>query len=1255
MAVAIDEDRYSRQIGAYGMEAMKALSAMRVLVIGATGVGAETAKNLVLAGPQAVFLWDPEKVKEIDLGVNCFLRKQHIDSKSRAESSVPELQELNPYVTVGCVEGDLNLKPGEAETSLKAFKALAEDNKVTAVVVTQDTPLDVLEAWGNYCHESGIVFLLGLERGISGLLFADFSNKEGKPHILLDPTGEPITSMSVADVQVTDGEDGVAEVFVEVATLGGLSHGLEDDDWLKIEQIEGIPLLNEHSPFQVRRVYDKRVLSRHEDGTPNKTREVLAPAKIRLLPPKGVEGWTAEKLGKYKVNGMVTQIYQPQELPFKPFAESWKAPRDESSVLPLIPILNQEQMYANRGGMLHLAQVAIWRFWERKQRKPELHSKADADECVSIAKEIIWSGVDGFEPAEFSDAWAEVVRAVAMYYSAELPGIGSFMGGVLAQEVVKKSGKYTPLHQWLHFDFAELLKPEPPTDLDGATGRYGHQISVFGHEYQKRLGKEDWFLVGCGALGCEYIKGFALMGMATSGGTLHVTDLDRIEVSNLSRQFLFRQANVHQQKSRCAAARANDINSETNIKCHEVAVGTNTEDYFHGQFWDGLDGVCNALDNVKARLYTDSKCVLHQKPLLESGTLGTKANSEICIPKLTMSYGEHGGGDADEMNIPMCTLKNFPFLLEHCIEWARSQFTDTFEAPFKEYSKFKENRETFFAEVKKEVEERKTGVALGKCKGVARLCDIAKNPTYEACIELAVDYYSKNFVNGIKQLITTFPEDATRKDPDTGAVSEFWAAPKRFPQAAGFGEEQNGCLSFLFATANVYANSVGLPYVLDIAEFKSLLTKFGIKPPEFTADQKAAKELEKEAEDAAKGETTQADASKAKEQELEELLEKLGKTAQDDLKGFQPQDFEKDDDSNYHIDFIAGATNMRAYNYRIVEGTRHKIKMIAGRIIPAIATTTAMITGLVQLELYKLVLKLPAEKFLCANINLGTDAVVGFKAFQPQGPKKAQAEYDEVMCCDMNPVPDGFTTWDRIVVEGELTAKEFIEAFKKSFAETYPGLDEVKITSIYPADAQAALWAEDEPATHKILDDAPLWKYYEEAKIDDSRTVGPIPASASFVEIIGTFEQNEEMVKVPRVLWYYPKGKPKAAAGSKAASGDLVEYFVGQKVKIMEFQADHSWNFRGLTELRIEGPSSGGSGFIKATTEEGKQVLKMSVEECKGLKEHSSDSRRAFVYTGKEDGKDVTVCVKLATTDDVDGFCKAFERAGAPETVRQGK
>jgi len=82
------------------------------------------------------------------------------------------------------------------------------------------------------------------------------------------------------------------------------------------------------------------------------------------------------------------------------------------------------------------------------------------------------------------------------------------------------------------------------------------------------------------------------------------------------------------------------MNPKFNVKTYTNLVCPDTEELFDDAFWESKAFIVNAVDNIKARLYVDSRCVWYEKPLLESGTLGTKCNSQMIIPHVTQCYGD---------------------------------------------------------------------------------------------------------------------------------------------------------------------------------------------------------------------------------------------------------------------------------------------------------------------------------------------------------------------------------------------------------------------------------------------------------------------------------------------------------------------------------------------------------------------------------------------------------------------------------------
>ena len=127
---------------------------------------------------------------------------------------------------------------------------------------------------------------------------------------------------------------------------------------------------------------------------------------------------------------------------------------------------------------------------------------------------------------------------------------------------------------------------------------------------------------------------------------------------------------------------------------------------------------------------------------------------------------------------------------------------------------------------------------------------------------------------------------------------------------------------------------------------------------------------------------------------------------------FKVEEFEKDNDENYHIDFIHAAGNSRALNYGLAEMDWITVKLKAGRIVPALATTTAAIAGLQTIELLKLIKRggiqdaFKVDKFRNAFLNL---AVPSLMLSEPAEPIKTKLKEDLTV--------DAWERWEITITE----------------------------------------------------------------------------------------------------------------------------------------------------------------------------------------------------------------------------------------------
>ena len=693
----------------------------------------------------------------------------------------------------------------------------------------------------------------------------------------------------------------------------------------------------------------------------------------------------------------------------------------------------------------------------------------------------------------------EAMKRLAYAAGAELQPMSAFLGGICAQEVVKHCGKFTPLNQWLLFDCIEVLPSTrlSPSDTAPRGSRYDHNIALFGHATQEKLRCLKTFLVGCGALGCELLKNFALLGVSCGGtGLITVTDGDRIEVSNLNRQFLFRKQHVKKPKSVTAASAAQGMNKDIRVHALELLAMPETEKVFSDDFWvgsghaniggeptpinegHGLDFVVNALDNVKARKYVDSRCVFYHKPLLESGTEGTKFNHMVVLPGQTVSYDE-GEADAPEGEaIPMCTLRNFPSTIIHCIEWARGQFEDLFVNPIAGLQEYLNDPRSFIQNIREEAESyslsaNQISVIMGKLRdqeghGLIQTAIDARNVKQygmPACVQIAYRLFTEKFDHAMRDLQHQFPKDMLVNG------KPFWAPPKRYPTVLSVHDlSDEFVLSFLISVTNLVAVAYGLhPLPLngidkdgndydtfipanspwrDTNVITSHLPKSPLpwKPTAVKIDSGLPESKVENAE------VQDANTSmKDQVSSLLSMLDELEACGWDGLSA-QPADFEKDLDLNFHIDFIAAASNLRASNYGIPRATRHKTKMIAGKIIAAIATSTACATALVCVEMLKLVQNKPKNQHRDSSCSF---AVNQFQMTEPKEAivysgrgeskstpdvvnqpelfdEKGNVKWDLVPARRWKAYPDPHTKWDTIKLPANLSLEESIAWLKST-------------------------------------------------------------------------------------------------------------------------------------------------------------------------------------------------------------------------------
>jgi ubiquitin-activating enzyme E1 len=1066
-AVNVDVNLYSRQIYAVGMTAMRGMLSATYVFYGCDPVAAETAKNIILSGARKLLFYDADPCGMHDVEANCFVTAEDVtQGKNRADVLAAKLSALSNTTTL------------RAFPQLPTLEEIVEA-KPTCVIFSNTRRTPDLTKLLQDLHRQHVRFSFAAVSGVFFKLFNDF----GESFTVRDPSGEE-----------------EVKYFVLECTRFGFSAG---DAAVPPHQYALKVGTTEQELIVTKGSHVKLQIPVPSSSSSNATSTIVTTAPLPVthqlnsssfvVDASTLESNLLQVLETQSGEGVyVETVTLPVHMSFVDFDAA------HSGGPTTAPIVMN---FSHDDSEVFLLHETLAAFEVAHARRPLPYDKSDALTFLQLADPLAqkWFG----RALSLDEQKALVLLSFTA--STTLPAMVAFAGGIVAQEAMKTASlKYVPCKQIWFSDLRELIPIQwddvkrqdsasfdsliesaiVPADLpkpSEPTTRYSLQASFWGKKALADLQNSNVFVIGAGALGCEYVKNLALAGIGCGPrGKLTLTDNDRIEKSNLSRQFLFRNEDVGKFKAEVAAAAAKKMNSAIKLRVLTEKVHAESCDpidgVFDDRFWSQLSAIATAVDNIAARLFLDDMSVAYRKPMVDSGTLGPLGHVEVFLPKVTDRMKSSSFQDQGK-KIPFCTLHFFPTTIQHCIQFGTDLFAAWFSNPASEANRF---LRTPFSDYVKSIDEGAKRVVFSDL-----LATLESQPTTLAdCAIWMRQQFEGAFVNPLLDLVHSKPKDLVEDG------KPYWGGARKYPLIPSFNpmEDENHRNFILFGTlllAEMYkvkipasgegsatssvenidqsSQFVEDPKIQKIILDAALTALLPVYKPSIVKVDEKDKEKD-QTTDAPPSATAEAppETYHAQVKELETKLERVaaqtsssavaqppaGGNAGDVVEPLRSLVFEKDLDSNGHISFITAVSNIRASCYRIPQEDFSFTKKVAGRIIPAMITTTAAVTGLASLQLYHALRSAKGKPegqaaltgTQARNFNLSVSDVGMTMMFEPK-----EATLSHYVTPKPSSTSDGtsaaligkkFSCWDtfHMAVDVDITLEALLATFEERFS-----------------------------------------------------------------------------------------------------------------------------------------------------------------------------------------------------------------------------
>ena len=854
--------------------------------------------------------------------------------------------------------------------------------------MTEILPLNESIEINEICRKNNIKFIYSAICGLCSFIFDDF----GDEHTIFDEFCEKANKFKIKNIEKCQDGHGLLEIYSEKEGLKPLI-----GDSVIFKEVEGMTELNFEKCNKIWEIKKK----------PDSDTSFIID--------------DISKFSDYKSGGYIEEKPIPKKMKYHSLSKKLEIPfnQDEDE------FLNWKQK------LIFIIFKSLMIF---KQEKNILPKKGNIDYINNMIK-LVNKEIQYYKSNENKKIFnnikldEKIIKNICETSSAEICCMTSLIGGVVCQEIIKSTGKYAPINQWEIFNFLEYsdIIPDEEKYLRNNENRYSEYEIVFGKKIIEKIQSLNIFLAGAGALGCELLKNLSLLGIGAnnnsenSDGSVLIIDDDMVELSNLNRQFLFHKKDIGKYKTLIAKDSANKINND--LKCKALCSRISDDNYHLFKDFDKYDLILSAIDSNDGNSYLSELCQIYEKILIKGGIKGPQGKVESFNPKTTCSLNDIDYHQMPIEEVPKCTRRRFPKKIEDCIDNARDLFEEFNRIPFiylKEIIKkniFHINDDIFEGSMEKRLL-------------VYKYLQILFNKNdYDNFFSFGLFVFHYLFSHKINLLLSQYPLVLLDED-----YKPFWSN-KIIPTKLIFDIDDELSFNFVFSFLKIINNSLQLNIEFNENFMREKINNLINNNNSYENE---IKELN----------------SGILLKKLNFLLDELKNNTNliNEIKNLMVPEFEKDKPELYHISFIHNYANLEAKSYKIPKCDKFYSFEYVGKIGPTIITSIATVSGFMSLQIFGIFANLmfvenseispnyepkkEKEEFseeedeLKENAlhnlvyNLGSNEFFFSEFYEPK--------YSD-LGLNIKGLPEKFTKWDKIIINGGKTVNELVNLFKERY------------------------------------------------------------------------------------------------------------------------------------------------------------------------------------------------------------------------------